>query len=61
LAKKAQEKDEEVMNNEDPDEEVEAGDLGEEMDDGEGTGDPMTCLVTFKKIITDILDDNSLS
>jgi|TARA_B110000285_G_C14733546_1_gene427550 hypothetical protein len=38
----------------------EHGDLGEEVDDGEGTGDPLTCLITFKKIVTDILDDNNL-
>ena len=38
------------------------GDLGEEMDDGEaGTGDPLTCLTSFKKIVTDTLDDNDLS
>lgn len=28
---------------------------------GEGTGDPLTCLVTFKKKVIDILEENDLA
>lgn len=41
-------------------EENEQGDLGEEVPEGEGTGDPISCLISFKKIVTDILDENDL-
>ena len=44
--------DEEIGNDED---------MGEEMgDDQEPQGDPMTCLIAFKKKVTDVLDNNDL-
>ena len=44
--------DEEIGNDED---------MGEEMgDDLEATGDSMTCLIAFKKKVTDVLDNNDL-
>lgn len=27
---------------------------------GEGTGDPLTCLISFKKKVVDILEENNL-
>lgn len=59
MGQKDQDGDEEVMD-EDKADEKEHGDLGEEIGEGEGTGDPLTCLITFKKIVTDILDENEL-
>jgi 18S rRNA (adenine1779-N6/adenine1780-N6)-dimethyltransferase len=46
--------DEEIGNDED---------MGEEMLDDEESagGDPMTCLIAFKKKVTDVLDDNDLA
>ena len=44
---------EEVMDDNEP---IEEDDLL-----GEGTGDPTSCLITFKKIIIDILEENDLA
>ena len=44
---------EEVMDDDEP---IEEDDLL-----GEGTGDPTTCLITFKKIVIDILEENDLA